>query len=475
MSDITGYEAVIGIEVHAELKTATKIFCSCGTGFGAEPNTQCCPVCMGLPGALPVLNKRVVELCIMAGLALNCDISRFCYHDRKNYFYPDLPKAYQISQLDTPLCRDGYLDINACGQSKRIGIERIHIEEDAGKLIHSDVHGTMIDHNRCGVPLIEIVSRPDMRTADEAKAYLEALRTVLLYAGVSDCKMNEGSLRCDVNVSVRRIGDTGLNTRTEIKNLNSFAFAKKAIEYEIARQRKELCQGGRVLRETRRYDEKSGKTLVMRVKESADDYRYFTDPDLPPFSVDEETVERCRRALPMLPGDRVRLYAESYGIPSADGERIAAEPRQAEYFEAAASLTKYPRVLANLIICELPVLLGGEDFSCSVSPKNFASLCDLQGEGQINSSTSKAVLREMLRCDTDPVAFVRERALLQINDESELMTIIKRVIEQNPQAVADYRSGKTAAAKSVVGKVMGATGGRANPTLTSSLVEQAMK
>lgn len=474
MTDISKYEAVIGIEVHAELKTATKIFCSCRTDFGAEPNTLCCPVCMGLPGALPVLNSRVVELAVLAGLALNCNIAKECCHDRKNYFYPDLPKAYQISQKDTPLCYDGYIDINADGGEKRIRIERIHIEEDAGKLIHSQGGVTMIDHNRCGVPLIEIVSKPDMRSSAEAKAYLEELRLTLLYAGVSDCKMNEGSMRCDLNISVRKRGETVFNTRAEIKNLNSFSFAAKAIDFELARQAEIIEGGGRIDQETRRYDEHSGRTVLMRAKENSEDYRYFTEPDLPPFNVDDEWLSRIKGELPKLHRALRAELSQKHRLSADELDPILSSPESAKYFSSAASLTKYPRILANLMICELPALYGGE-FRCPISVKNIATLCDLQGDGKLNSSTAKALLRELFEADADPYALVKERGLLQIDDEAALMPVVRSVIAENQKAVEDYKRGKTAAAKAIIGKVMAATRGRANPTLAAKLVENELR
>lgn len=468
------YEAVIGLEVHAELKTKTKIFCSCATDFGKEPNTQCCPVCMGLPGALPVLNRRVIELAVRAGLALNCRISERCTHERKNYFYPDLPKAYQISQLHSPLCYDGHLDIETEHGTKRIGIERIHIEEDAGKLIHSDAHGTMIDCNRCGIPLIEIVSCPDMRSAKEARAYLEKLRSVLLFADVSDCRMNEGSLRCDINISVRARGDTALHTRTEIKNLNSFAYAAKAIEYEIQRQTALLERGCSVRQETRRYDERSGATVLMRAKENADDYRYFTDPDLPAFSLSGEQIETIRLSLGRLADERRAQYASEFGLGEDDCRQLVTNKALADFFEAVAPITKYPKHLASLLLCEAPTLTDSDSFSCPISKENLASLCDLLGDGKINSSTAKSLLSELWEHDGDPIALVDERALSQINDESTLLKFVRQAISEGERAVSDYRRGKRAAARALVGRTMALTGGRANPALALELIERLL-
>ena len=468
------YEAVIGLEVHAELKSETKIFCSCKTEFGAEPNTQCCPVCAGLPGALPVLNEKVIDLALAAGIALNCEINDFCVHDRKNYFYPDLPKAYQISQLDHPIAENGYIDVTSEDGEKRIGIERIHIEEDAGKLLHTE-GATLLDLNRCGIPLIEIVSKPHMRTAAEAAAYLEKLRAILLFTGVSDCKMNEGSLRCDVNVSVRKKGETSLGTRTEIKNLNSVAYTAKAIDYEIKRQIELIETGLVVERETRRYDERKGITTLMRKKESAEDYRYFTDPDLPPFTISEERILKIKNSMPRLPHERAELLCERFSISEKDAKRLVSSPRSADYFESSASLTDHPKILASLMLCELPVITSSEEEALSIPAESMASLCDFQGEGKINSSVAKAVLREMLESGKSPDAIVKEKGLLQIDDPEIILSAVKEVFRENPRAISDYKSGKTAAAKSLMGQVMKKTGGKANPALVSRLIEEELK
>ena len=350
MMMIKDYEMVIGLEVHVELKTKTKIFCSCPTTFGAEPNTHTCPVCMGMPGTLPVLNKQVVEYAVMAGLATNCKIANYSKQDRKNYFYPDLPKAYQISQYDLPLCEHGWLDIEVEGGTKRIGITRIHIEEDAGKLVHDSERGTMIDCNRCGVPLIEIVSEPDIRSAEEAKAYLQKLRATILYTGISDCKMNEGSLRCDVNLSVRKKGTEKFGTRTEMKNINSFAFVVKAIEYEYKRQVEAIEAGETIVQETRRFDANTGKTSSMRSKENANDYRYFPDPDLPPIELTDEVIKKLGSQIPSLPDERKALYMKKYGLSAYDSEILTTDMAEADYFEQAAAKTDYPKLLANILI-----------------------------------------------------------------------------------------------------------------------------
>ena len=371
---LQSYEMVIGLEVHVELRTATKIFCNCATTFGAEPNTQCCPVCTGMPGSLPVLNEQVVNYAIKAGLATNCEIAAFSKQDRKNYFYPDLPKAYQISQYDLPLCRHGYLDIETDKGSKRVGITRIHIEEDAGKLVHLEGKGTLIDCNRCGVPLIEIVSEPDMRSAEEAKAYLQKLRAVILYTGISDCKMNEGSFRCDVNLSVRKKGETAFGTRAEMKNINSFQFVTKAIDYEFTRQVETIEAGEPVIQETRRFDQASGKTFSMRRKEDANDYRYFPDPDLPPIEVSDEMRGALKAEIPVLPDQRKQEYISRYGLTAYAAEQLTIQMETADYFEQASALTEYPKLVANMMLSDVARLLPPDDTRIPITPSLFAAI-----------------------------------------------------------------------------------------------------
>ncbi len=469
----TAYEMVIGLEVHCELKTKTKIFCGCSTAFGAEPNTQCCPVCMGMPGSLPVLNRQAVEYAVKAGMATNCTISRFSKEDRKNYFYPDLPKAYQISQYDLPLCEHGWLDIETADGAKRIGITRIHIEEDAGKLVHGE-EGTGCDYNRCGVPLIEIVSEPDIRSAEEAKAYVQKLRAILLYTGVSDCRMQEGSLRCDVNLSVRKKGESRFGTRTEMKNLNSFQFIVKAIEYEYARQVEVLESGGEVVQETRRFDQASGKTYTMRKKEDADDYRYFPDPDLPPIVLDEETLARWKAAIPVLPDERKAMYIEQDGLSSRDAELLAAEQAVADYFEAAAKQTAYPKTLVGLLTTEIFRLLPADSTDIPLSPAHLARLADLLGEEKINSGTGKKLLGQLWEKDADPAVLAEEQNLWQISDESVLRPLAREAVEKNPRSVADYRRGKVQAIQALVGQCLRATGGQGNPQILRRLLEQEL-
>ncbi len=470
------YEMVVGLEVHCELKTKTKIFCGCSTSFGAEPNTQCCPVCMGLPGALPVLNRQVVEYAAKAGMALHCTIARFSKEDRKNYFYPDLPKAYQISQYDQPLCQNGYLDIETPDGPKRIGITRIHIEEDAGKLVHGP-EGTYCDYNRCGVPLIEIVSEPDIRSAEQARDYVRKLRAILLYAGVSDCRMQEGSLRCDVNLSVRKKGETRLGTRTEMKNLNSFQFIVKAIEYEFARQVEALEAGEPIRQETRRFDQNTGKTYTMRTKEDADDYRYFPDPDLPPIVLDQETLNRLRAELPTLPDERKARYMEQYGVSAKDAEQLVADKAVADYFEQAAGQTAYPKHVLSLLTTEIFRLLSltpEEETAIQVSPAHLAKLADLLGEGRINSGTGKRLLGQMWRQDADPERLAEEQNLWQVSDPAVLLPLVRDAVAKNPRSVADYRRGKTQALQALIGQCLRSTGGQGNPQVIRSLLEKEL-
>ncbi len=476
MKLIKDYELVVGLEVHVELKTRTKIFCSCPTDFGAPPNTQCCPVCMGLPAAMPRLNARAAEYAVTAGLALGCRINKVSRFDRKNYFYPDLPKGYQISQYFTPLCENGGLCIDTADREKTVGITRIHMEEDAGKLLHEGER-TLIDCNRCGVPLIEIVTEPDIRSPEEAVAFLKKLRSVLLYTGVSDCKMNEGSLRCDVNLSVRKMGDSSLGTRTEMKNLNSFAFCAKAIEYEYKRQVEVIESGGRVVQETRRFDSSVGRTYAMRSKENATDYRFFPEPDLPPLVLEDGFIDAVKKKIPELPDEKLERYKNELCVSAENAEVLVSDRALAEYFEAAAELTEHKRILANIIVTELLSLCDAqknEAFSSPVPCERVASLATLVGCGTINSSTAKKLLCELIDNDLDPESAVEERGLAQINDVNELRALVLRAIEENPRAVLDYAQGKRGAAKAIVGRVMALTGGRANPSLLSEIVNDAL-
>lgn len=470
MNLIKNYEMVIGLEVHVELKTDTKIFCRCKTTFGAEPNTQCCPVCMGMPGTLPVLNKKVVDYAVKAGLATNCTIAQNSKQDRKNYFYPDLPKAYQISQYDLPLCEHGHIDINVAGAEKRIGITRIHIEEDAGKLVHDEKHGTMIDCNRCGVPLIEIVSEPDIRSPEEAIAYLEKLRAIIMYTGVSDCKMQEGSLRCDVNLSVRKKGETKFGTRTEMKNLNSFSFISKAIEYEYKRQVEAIEAGEKIYQETRRFDSVSGKTYSMRRKENANDYRYFPDPDLPFIEITDEQLDNYRAQIPTLPDERKAHYIEQYALDSYSAEMIINDKDTADYFEQVAEKTTSPKIAANLLTGEVFRLLDPDSREILISIDALAAIADMADNQTINSSTAKKLVKTVWDSDIDPVEYVKEQDLAQINDEDVIREVVKEVLAKNEKSVADYKNGKQAALGAIVGQVMGRTRSKANPVIANKII-----
>ena len=465
------YELTVGLEVHAELKTASKIFCACPTEFGAAPNTHVCPVCMGLPGALPRLNKRAVEYAIRAGLATNCEISRISKMARKNYFYPDLPKAFQISQAEPPLCVGGYLDVSA---DRRIGITRIHIEEDAGKLIHDKSGSTLIDYNRCGAPLIEIVSAPDIRSAAEAKDYLKKLRSILLFANISDCKMNEGSLRCDVNISIKEIGSSEAGVRVEVKNLNSFSFVGKAIEFEFERMSKILSEGGKIERETRRFDESSGKTQSMRSKEEIADYRFLDEPDIMPIKVSEELIEEIKQGLPALPDERKKKYASEWGLSDYDAELLSSDIALSALFEEAHELTPYAKTLANLLLGEVLRLCDSEDFVCPINAENLACLADLSATEQINASTAKKLVSRLWSENVSPLEIVKAENLFQINDADELRALAKQATEQNPRAVADYKNGKSAALRSLIGMVMSKTGGRANPKLAEEILVEIL-
>ncbi|MBQ4066513.1 MAG: Asp-tRNA(Asn)/Glu-tRNA(Gln) amidotransferase subunit GatB [Clostridia bacterium] len=466
------YETVIGLEVHAELKTSSKIFCSCSTDFGAEPNTQVCPICLGLPGTLPTLNKRALELAVRAGLSLNCTIAEVSGFDRKNYFYPDLPKAYQITQFERPICTDGSIEIETANEKKTVGITRIHMEEDAGKLIHRGDR-TLIDCNRCGVPLIEIVSEPDIRSAEEAVAYLKALRAVLLFGGVCDGKMNEGSLRCDVNLSVRRPGEP-MGTRCEIKNLNSFKFIEKAIEYEAKRQIAVLESGGTVLMETRRFDENEKKTFPMRKKESQSDYRFFPEPDLPPVVLTDRDIKRIKSRLPRLPHERMAEYSSLYSIPADDCKVLTSEPETADYFEKCAACTRFPRTASNLIITELMGIARSGESIVRILPENIGKLSDMMGDELIGSATAKRLIREMWEQDFDPAEKAEREGLYQINDEETLLGFVRAAIAKSEKAVEDYKKGKESAIKSIIGRAMGESRGRANPATVACLTEKLL-
>lgn len=477
------YEAVIGLEVHTELQTTTKIFCGCKTSFGAEPNTNVCPVCLGLPGVLPVLNKRVLEFAVRAGLALNCEISRFSKFDRKNYYYPDLPKNFQTSQFDLPICERGHLDIEVNGEKKQIRITREHMEEDAGKLVH---HGTsitdsdysLVDYNRTGTPLLEIVTEPDMRSAKEAVAYLEKMRAILQYIGISDCRMEEGSLRCDANVSVRPVGQKELGTKAEIKNINSFKGVEKAIEYEALRQAEILEDGGKIIQETRTWDEKEGVTKSMRTKEEANDYRYFPEPDLAPFTVSEEYIEDIRKTLPELPDERRERYIANFGLSSTDAQYMTNDKDTSDYFEKVVAAGADPKVSVNWIMGEFASQLsnaGIEIAKAPVTPENLAKLLALIAKGTISGKIAKKVFAEMWKDGADPEEIVKAQGLVQISDTGALKELVVKVIANNPKAVEDFKAGKKKAVGALVGQIMKETKGKANPKVINELLNDELK
>ncbi len=477
------YEAVIGLEVHTELQTTTKIFCGCKTSFGAEPNTNVCPVCLGLPGVLPVLNKRVLEFAVRAGLALNCEISRFSKFDRKNYYYPDLPKNFQTSQFDLPICERGHLDIEVNGEKKQIRITRAHMEEDAGKLVH---HGTsitdsdysLVDYNRTGTPLLEIVTEPDMRSAKEAVAYLEKMRAILQYIGISDCRMEEGSLRCDANVSVRPVGQKELGTKAEIKNINSFKGVEKAIEYEALRQAEILEDGGKIIQETRTWDEKEGVTKSMRTKEEANDYRYFPEPDLAPFTVSEEYIEDIRKTLPELPDERRERYIANFGLSSTDAQYMTNDKDTSDYFEKVVAAGADPKVSVNWIMGEFASQLsnaGIEIAKAPVTPENLAKLLALTAQGTISGKIAKKVFAEMWKDGADPEEIVKAQGLVQISDTGALKELVVKVIANNPKAVEDFKAGKKKAVGALVGQIMKETKGKANPKVINELLNDELK
>ena len=476
------YEVVIGLEVHVELKTKTKIFCSCPNEFGSEPNTNVCPRCLGLPGTLPVLNEKVLEYAIKAGLALNCEIAEFSKFDRKNYFYPDLTKAYQISQFDLPICEHGYLDIDVEGNHKRIGITRIHMEEDAGKLVHegdtiSVSNSSLVDYNRAGVPLIEIVSEPDMRSAEEAKAYLEKLKAYIEYTGVSDVKMEQGSLRCDANVSVRPFGQKEFGTRAEVKNLNSFRAVQKAIEYEVERQIELIEDGGKVVQETRTWDDAQGITLSLRGKEEANDYRYFPDPDLTPLIISKDYVEEIRKTIPELPDVKKERLISEMGLPEYDAGVITSSKGLATFFDHTVAIYPDAKKVCNWLMVEFCRLLNSESVeieNSQVTPEKLAALLKLVDDGKISGKIAKTVFEEMFISGKDPEAIVEEKGLVQISDEGALGAMIDKIIAENPKSVEDYKSGNKKALGFFVGKIMKETQGQANPGMVNKMLTERL-
>jgi aspartyl-tRNA(Asn)/glutamyl-tRNA(Gln) amidotransferase subunit B len=476
------YEAVIGLEVHAQMLTETKIFCRCSTKFGSEPNTQTCPVCIGMPGVLPVLNKKALEFAIKTGHALNCTISSYSRFARKNYFYPDLPKGYQISQYDLPICEHGYVEIVVDGEIKKIGITRIHMEEDAGKNIHesSALGGgnySFVDLNRAGVPLMEIVSEPDMRSPKEAIEYMKKLRAILRYLEVCDGNMEQGSLRCDANVSLRPAGEQEFGVKTEIKNLNSFKFVEKAFEYEIERQTRILREGGKIVQETRLWNSERGITESMRTKEEAHDYRYFPEPDLVPIIVDQRWIDDIRESLPELPDTKRERFVSEYGLPEYDADLLTSERPLADWYEEAVRLGGQPKAVSNWIMVELMRLLKEEDKSiegCPLKPKQLADMLKLIDKGTISGKIAKTVFEEMYKTGRDAESIVKEKGLVQISDAGEIEKIIDDVIAKNPKEVARYKAGEEKLLGFFVGHVMKLTKGKANPQMVNELLRKRL-
>lgn len=473
------FEPVIGLEVHAQLKTETKIFCACSTAFGAPPNTHTCPVCLGMPGVLPVLNKKVVDYTLRMALATNCKISRESRFARKNYFYPDLPKGYQISQYELPIAEHGFINIEVNDELQRIGITRIHMEEDAGKLIHEpDRPVSMVDYNRTGVPLMEIVSEPDIRSADGAGAYLRQLRSIVRYLGICDGNLEEGSFRCDANVSIRPVGQEKLGTRTELKNLNSFKHVEKALLYEISRQKEILLDGGQIVQETRLWDPDKGRTFSMRGKEEAHDYRYFPDPDLLPLEIDNEWILGIKDSLPELPDPKKKRFMEEFGLPSYDAGLLSSDRDLADYFEACVIRFPQPKAVSNWMMGSLLGLLNAQDIAIAespVAPENLADLLALIEEGVISGKIAKTVFEDMARTGQPPKQIVEDKGLVQITDTDAIDDVVAEIISNNPKEVAAYKNGKTKLLGFFVGQVMRETKGKANPKLVNEILKKKLE
>ena len=476
------YEVVIGCEVHVELKTKTKIFCSCPTDFGSAPNTHVCPVCLGLPGTLPVLNKKVLEYAIKAGLAMNCEIAHFSKFDRKNYFYPVLTKAYQISQFDLPICKNGYIDIETSQGTKRIGITRIHMEEDAGKLVHQGATittsaGSLADYNRAGVPLIEIVSEPDMRSAEDVMAFLTNLKAIIEYTGVSDARMEQGSLRCDVNLSLRPVGQEAFGTRAEIKNLNSFRAVERVVKYEMERQTEILEAGGKVVQETRTWDDGKGITLSLRSKEDSDEYRYFPDPDLTPIIVTDAYIEEVRASLPEMPQVKRQCMMEEDGLPAYDAGVITASKALADFYDGVRAHYDDAKKISNWIMVELLAKVNAEGIELAdvkIRPEQMATLLKLIDAGEISGKIAKKVFGEMFATGKDAEVIIKEQGLVQISDEGALKEMVAAVVEANPKSVEDYKAGKKKAMGFLVGQIMKASKGQANPAVINQLLTEKL-
>lgn len=472
------YETVIGLEVHVELATKTKIFCGCSTEFGGEPNTHTCPVCTGMPGALPVLNKQVVEYAMAVGLATNCNITKNCKFDRKNYFYPDNPQNYQISQLYLPICRDGHVEIETDGEKKSIGIHEIHMEEDAGKLIHDEWEDcSLVDYNRSGVPLIEIVSEPDMRSADEVIAYLEKLRLIIQYLGASDCKLQEGSMRADVNLSIREAGAKEFGTRTEMKNLNSFKAIRRAIEGETDRQIALLEDGKEVTQETRRWDDAKEKSYPMRSKEDAQDYRYFPDPDLAPVVISDEWIQTIKDAQPELRDEKRSRYKETYGLPDYDIDILTGSKHLADIFEATIAEGAEAKEVSNWLMGETMRLVNDSEMDVEdifFTPKHLADLIAMVKSNEINRKVAKEVFEKIFKEDVDPKSYVEENGLKSMNDEGAIKGTIEQIVKDNPKSVEDYKAGKKKAIGFLVGQTMRATQGKADPGIVNKILKEIL-
>jgi aspartyl-tRNA(Asn)/glutamyl-tRNA(Gln) amidotransferase subunit B len=470
------FETVIGLEVHAQLKTNTKIFCGCATSFGADPNTNTCPVCLGMPGVLPVLNKKVVEFAIKLGLATNCTINKVNQFARKNYFYPDLPKGYQVSQFDKPITEHGWIEIEVDGKVRKIGLTRIHMEEDAGKLIHDDREPkSYVDLNRAATPLLEIVSEPDLRSPQEAVAYLKKIHAIVRYLDVCDGNMQEGSFRCDANISLRPVGQQEFGTRTELKNMNSFRNVQRALEYEERRQRDILLDGGAVIQQTLLWDADRNVTNSMRGKEEAHDYRYFPDPDLVPVVIDDQWIEEVRRSLPELPDQRRERFITELGLPPYDAEVLTAAKELADYFEVAYRTYSNAKKLSNWIMTELMREFKGEAAdditSCKVSPENLGALLAMIEKGAISGKIAKTVFADMLESGSDPETIVKAKNLVQVSDEGELVKVVQEIMAENPALVAQFKEGKTKVMGFFVGQLMKKTKGRANPQMANELFQ----
>jgi aspartyl-tRNA(Asn)/glutamyl-tRNA(Gln) amidotransferase subunit B len=472
------YEVVVGVEVHAQLRTKSKMFCGCGTTFGRSANSQTCPVCLGLPGSLPVINKAAVEMAVRAGLALHCTIGEHNRFARKNYFYPDLPKGYQISQYESPICEHGWIEIAVGDASKRVRIRRAHLEEDAGKNIHGPgASGSLVDLNRAGTPLLEIVTEPDMRSADEVVAYLKALRDILMYLEVCDGNMDEGNFRCEPNLSLRPAGQQALGTKVELKNINSFKFVKDALEYEIKRQTKVLNEGGTVRQETRLWNLERGETAVMRSKEEAHDYRYFPDPDLVPLKLEKEWIEAFRGDLPELPSARSRRFVEKYGLPEYDAGVLTASKDVAEFFEACLQLFNQPKTISNWVMGELMRELNNTATAVNaspVSPERLTDLLRLVDNGTISLKVARDIFPEMYRSGRTPLHIVEEKGLTQVSDEGALEKLIDEVLRNNPSQTAQFKEGKQQVLGFLVGQVMKASGGKANPGKVNELLKRKL-